>query len=140
MNDPKNTVADGELLSAPNNSRESKNSLVATGGILGAIAASSCCLLPLVLTLLGISGAWMANLRALQPYQPVFIVITIIFLSYGFYLVYWKPNLAVAEGTACARPIVSTAVVRASLWIATAIVLVAATFNYWFPLALPYLP
>jgi MerT mercuric transport protein len=47
--------------------------LTALGGILGAIAASSCCIAPLVLFSLGISGAWIGNLTALAPYQPYFI-------------------------------------------------------------------
>ena len=47
--------------------------LVAAGGILGAIAASSCCIAPLVLFSLGISGAWIGNLTALAPYQPYFV-------------------------------------------------------------------
>ncbi|MGH8614610.1 MAG: mercuric transporter MerT family protein, partial [Gammaproteobacteria bacterium] len=44
--------------------------LLSLGGILAAIAASSCCVLPLVLFTLGISGAWISNLTALAPYQP----------------------------------------------------------------------
>ena len=47
--------------------------LVAAGGILGALAASSCCILPLVLFGLGVSGAWIGNLTWLAPYQPYFI-------------------------------------------------------------------
>src|SRR3546814_4499833 len=43
----------------------------AAGSILGAIAASSCCILPLVLFSLGAGGAWIANLTALAPYQPI---------------------------------------------------------------------
>ena len=50
---------------------------VAAGGILGAIAASSCCIAPLVLFSLGISGAWIGNLTALAPYQPYFIAATL---------------------------------------------------------------
>jgi mercuric ion transport protein len=30
-------------------------------GLLGALAASSCCILPLVLFSLGVSGAWIGN-------------------------------------------------------------------------------
>src|SRR5262245_33524392 len=36
--------------------------LMAVGGLLGALVASSCCLLPLVLFGLGVSGAWIGNL------------------------------------------------------------------------------
>ncbi len=35
----------------------SRQGVIAVGGILGALAASSCCILPLVLTLLGVGGA-----------------------------------------------------------------------------------
>ena len=62
--------------------------LTAIGGILGAIAASSCCIAPLVLFSLGISGAWIGKLTALAPYQPYFIVVTLACLGYGYWLVY----------------------------------------------------
>ncbi len=118
----------------------SRQGLIATGGILGAIAASSCCILPLVLTVAGVSGAWMANLRAMAPYQPVFVALTLAFLGYGFYLVYWKSRSAGADGTVCARPIVPNKVIRGALWTASFIVALAISFPYWFPLIVPYLP
>jgi mercuric ion transport protein len=37
-----------------------------------AIGASLCCVVPLVLVSLGISGAWLASLTALEPYRPLF--------------------------------------------------------------------
>lgn len=45
---------------------------MAAGGI-AAILASVCCLGPLVLVTLGVSGAWMGNLAALETYRPLFI-------------------------------------------------------------------
>jgi hypothetical protein len=48
--------------------------LLVVVGVLGALAASSCCVAPLALFALGISGAWIANLTQLAPYQPYFIV------------------------------------------------------------------
>ena len=118
----------------------SRQGLIATGGILGALAASSCCILPLVLTIAGLSGAWMANLRALAPYQPIFIAMTIAILGYGFYLVYWKPKTATANGAVCARPIVPNKLVKSTLWISSLIVILAISFPYWFPLIVPFLP
>jgi mercuric ion transport protein len=118
----------------------SREGLIATGGILGAIAASSCCILPLMLTVFGVSGAWMTNLRALAPYQPIFISMTIAVLGYGFYLVYWKPKRAGVDGAVCARPAVSNTVVRGALWSATFFVTLALSFPYWFPLIVPFLP
>ena len=118
----------------------SPQGVIATGGILGAVAAMSCCILPLALTVAGVSGAWMANLRALAPYQPIFIFMTIAFLGYGFYLVYWKPKRASADGAVCARPAVPGKVVRGTLWMASLFVVLAISFPYWFPLIVPYLP
>jgi mercuric ion transport protein len=42
-------------------------------GGLAAILASTCCLGPLVLVALGLSGAWIGNLTLLEPYRPLFI-------------------------------------------------------------------
>lgn len=42
-------------------------------GALAAILASACCLGPLILLTLGVSGAWIGNLTALEPYRPIFI-------------------------------------------------------------------
>lgn len=109
--------------------------LVAVGGILGAFAASSWCIVPLVLFSLGVGGAWISNLTALAPYQPLFTAATASILGYGFYLVYWKPARACAGGTACARPI-SSRIVRLSLWGATLLVAAALAFNYVAPLLL----
>src|SRR5712691_11008426 len=107
--------------------------LVAVGGIFGALAASSCCIVPLILFSLGIGGAWVGNLTALAPYKPIFVAGTAGLLGYGFYLVYWKPRRACAEGAACARPI-SNHLVQFALWMATALVIAAFAFDYIAPL------
>lgn len=107
---------------------------IAAGGILGALAASSCCILPLVLFSLGISGAWIANFTALAPYKPYFAAGTIALLGYGYYLVYVRPKQACADGS-CARPLPSR-VVKSSLWIATVLVAAALSFDFVAPLLL----
>lgn len=109
--------------------------LVAVGGILGALAASSCCIVPLILFSLGVGGAWIGNLTALAPYKPLFVAGTAGMLGYGFYLVYRKPEQACAENAACARPI-SNRIVRLALWAATLLVVAAFAFDYVAPLLL----
>jgi mercuric ion transport protein len=109
--------------------------LVAIGGILGALAASSCCIIPLILFSLGIGGAWIGNLTALAPYKPFFVAGTTGVLGYGFYLVYWKPRQACAEDAACTRPIRS-GLVQLALWTATVLVAAAFAFDYVAPLLL----
>ncbi|KAB2913238.1 MAG: mercury transporter MerT [Hyphomicrobiaceae bacterium] len=108
--------------------------LIAAGGLLGGLAATSCCILPLVLFSVGISGAWIANLTALAPYKPYFAVGTLALLGYGSYLVYLRPKQACADGS-CARALPDR-LTRASLWIATVLVAAALAFDYVAPLLL----
>ncbi len=119
------------------NGRDKAPKWLAFGGIAGALAASTCCILPLALTVLGVSGAWLGNLRALAPYQPYFVSLAVASIGYGFYRVYRKPKCV--EGMACARPIGGN-IVKVGLWSGTVLVLVKITFSYWFFLLLPYLP
>ena len=95
--------------------------LVVVGGLLGALAASSCCVLPLVLFSIGVSGAWIGNLTALAPYQPYFIAATLACLGYGYWLVSRRKKLACAEVAACAQPLPNH-IVKASLILATLLV------------------
>jgi mercuric ion transport protein len=109
--------------------------LMAVGGLLGAFAVSSCCLLPLVLFGLGVSGAWIGNLTQLAPYQPLFIAATIACLGYGYWLVYRSAKVACADGEACARPL-SNRLVQLGLIVATVLVIAAIGFDFLAPLLL----
>ena len=80
-----------------------KNSLVA--GSLAALGASVCCVGPLVLLMLGIGGAWIANLTALEPLRPWFIAATLLFLGLAFRRLYLQPQVC-EPGVVCADPIV----------------------------------
>ena len=111
----------------------SRNQLVAAGSVLGAILASSCCIVPLVLVTLGASGAWIGNLTALEPYKPIFAGITMIFLGFGFWHVYPKSSAACEVGSYCATE-TSNRITKSALWLATALVLLALTIDYWAPL------
>lgn len=114
---------------------DGRKSWVAAGGVLGAVAASSCCILPLVLFSLGMGGAWMGNLTALAPYQPIFVIVTLGFLGYGYWLVYRRPKQACADGAACSRPLPNR-IVKSSLWLATVLVAAAIAFPYVAPMLL----
>ena len=109
--------------------------LMAVGGLLGALGASSCCLLPLVLFGLGVSGAWIGNLTQLAPYQPFFMAATIACLGYGYWLVYRSSKVACAGGEACARPL-SNRLVQLGLIVATVLVIAAIGLDFLAPLLL----
>jgi mercuric ion transport protein len=109
--------------------------LMAAGGLLGALAASSCCILPLVLFSLGVSGAWIANFTQLAPYQPYFIAATIACLGYGYWLIYRASKVGCVDGEACARPMPNR-LVKLGFTLATVLVVAAIGFNFLAPLFL----
>lgn len=106
---------------------------LAVGGLIGALLASSCCIAPLLFVSLGISGAWIGSLTALAPYQWVFVVVALAFLTAGFWAVYIKPRRTCAEESYCARPS-SGRVVKTVLWLGTAVVIAAVSVNMMTPL------
>ena len=109
---------------------------MAAGGLLGAFAAASCCILPLVLFGLGVTGAWIGTFTQLAPYQPYFIAVTIGCLGYGYWLVYRASKVAACtDGEACARPL-SNWLVRLGLIVATMLVVAAIGFDLLAPLLL----
>lgn len=113
---------------------KSTGGIFASGGVLGAILSSACCIIPLLLISAGVSGAWIGSLTALEQYKPVFIAISVLFIGAGFWQVYFKkPEPCDAEDGYCASPAASL-ITRAALWLATIVVLLALTINYWAPL------
>src|SRR5262249_54713539 len=106
---------------------------MAAGGLLGALAASSCCILPLALFGLGVSGAWIGNFTRLAPYQPVFIAFTLICLGAGAWLVRRASSRACADAAACAHPLPNR-IVKAALTLATLLVLAALGLDFFAPL------
>lgn len=105
---------------------------LAAGGIAGALLASSCCVLPLALVLLGVSGAWIGNLTALEPYTPLFAVVTLGLIAAGLWHAYRRQPALCDDGN-CADPRFRT-LTRAVLWVGAALVVVALTTRWWAPL------
>lgn len=109
--------------------------LAAAGGVLGALGASTCCILPLVLFGLGIGGAWIGRLTALAPYQPLFILLALGSLGYGYWLVYRGADSCQGAGTSCTRP-PRRPLVKGMLWGSTLLVLLALAWPWVVPLLL----
>ena len=106
--------------------------MLATGSLLGAILASSCCIVPFALISLGVSGAWIGQLSALEPFKPYFIGVTMFLLALGFWHVYFKKPKPCEDGSYCARP-ESSRLTQLALWIATALVILATSIDFWAP-------
>jgi mercuric ion transport protein len=111
---------------------------VATAGsLLGALAMTSCCILPLVLVSLGVGGVWIAQLTALYEYKWYTFTIASAFIGWGFWKVYRPAGGECAADAACARP-VNRRLMKASLWFATVVVLIALIFPYVTPYILSF--
>ncbi len=102
---------------------------LAAGGLLAAIAASTCCVLPLALGSLGLGGALVVGLGVLAPYQTMFRLAAIALLGAGLWLAYArKPVLA--DGAACA-PCRSAGWTKPTLWAGAAVLSVVLSEPVW---------
>ena len=77
-----------------------KQAIIAS--VLTGIGASLCCVAPLVLLSLGIGGAWIANVSAFEPFRPVFLLLTLVFISLTFKKLYLTPQKCESD-KACAN-------------------------------------
>ncbi len=126
------SIADDQTRT-PTAHRKGPKGWLAAGGVLSAVLASACCIGPLVLLTLGISGAWIGNLTALEPYKPFFAVIALGFIGAGFWHVYFRKPTVCEPGSYCARPS-SARTTKAALWAALVLVVAALTIGWWAPL------
>ena len=107
-----------------------KGSLMA--GVLAAIAASVCCVGPLVLLALGIGGTWIGNLTAMEPYRPIFMGLTLLFLGLAFRQLYLVPQVCVTD-TPCADPRTLKRQ-RLTFWMVAALLFVLLAVPWFAPL------
>lgn len=123
-----NPLTQAQKASAPA-SQEGRKFLILGG--LAATLASTCCLGPLILVLLGVSGAWLAKLSALEPYRPILIAGALIALFFAYRRVF-QPAQACEPDAVCAVPQVRTSY-KALFGIVAALVVLALAFPYVLP-------
>jgi mercuric ion transport protein len=102
------------------------------GGIIAAFLSTVCCIVPLLLLTLGIGGAWMSNLTALEPYKPFFIIIACLFLWIAFQKIFLTKTDC-KDDKPCAVP-ENNQKYKIIFWIATVLILGSATISFWAPL------
>lgn len=103
---------------------------LAAGGVAGAIGASACCVLPLLFVMLGVSGAWIGTLTALEPYKPYVATVALGLIGLGFWRVYFRPRPVCENGKPCGTR-ESMLVTKSALWVGTVLTLLAVTVNWW---------
>ncbi len=94
--------------------------------------SASCCILPLVLVLLGLGGVWVGTLTSLAAYKPWLLTLSAGLLAFGYWRAYGRP--ASCAGGSCRRG--GLRLTRAILWFSTLVVLASATTGWWMPLVL----
>ena len=104
---------------------------LAVGG-LAAIFASACCLGPLVLLALGVSGAWIGQLTALEPYRPIFIGAALVALYFAHRRIF-RPAEDCSPGEICAVPTVQKSY-KLLFWIVAGLLGIAVAFPIVAPL------
>ena len=94
--------------------------VLATAAV-ASLLASTCCLLPLALVSVGLTGAWLANLRMLQPYSPVLIGIAIAALAFAGRSLHRSRSTTSCriDGSAKPRPLL-----KATFWLVAALTLI----------------
>lgn len=111
--------------------------IATSAGVIGALAMTSCCILPLVLVSLGVTGVFIGQLTALYAYKWLTFSFAAATLGYGCWKAYRPvPAEACADG-GCARP-VDRRVMRGVLWAALVIVLLALIFPILSPFLLTF--
>ena len=101
-----------------------------TGG-LAAILASACCLGPLLLLMLGFSGAWIGNLRMMEPYSHFFLAAALVAMFFAYRRIY-RPAQVCKPGEVCSIPQVRVSY-KIIFWIVAALILVALGYPYVVP-------
>lgn len=80
---------------------ENKSGWLVGGGILASIIASLCCVGPLILTILGVSGA--AALSKFETLRVPMILLVLLFFSVAGFVLFRKRN-SCEPGSICADP------------------------------------
>ncbi len=110
------------------NSRDRTGSGALFVGGVAAVLASTCCLGPLLLVALGLSGAWIGNLTALEPYRPFFVGAALIALFFAGRRIF-RPAKRCEPGEICAAPR-TRRIYKIVFGIVSVLVVIALVFPY----------
>jgi len=94
-----------------------------------AVGASLCCVAPLVLVSLGLGGAWLSTLTQLEPYRPIFVVLTLGLLAFSWRKLYRQPAVCEPD-KACADRAVQRRQ-RLIFWSVATLLLLLLTFPWY---------
>ena len=110
-----------------------RSTWLAGGGLFGGLGAAACCVLPVLLLALGVGGAWLGTLRALEPYQPIFAVVALGFIAAGFWSLR-RRRTAVCDADGYCATRTARWLTLGALWLATGLVALSFAWPWLFPI------
>jgi mercuric ion transport protein len=118
-------------VSTPAAGSERKAGRLVALAVVASLLASTCCVLPLVLVLVGITGAWMSTLVAMKPVTPYATAVCVGALVWAGWLLFKPAAVCDIEDGNCAttRPVARRVFVACALLIGLLL-----SFPYFAPL------
>ena len=113
--------------------REFLGSLV---GTFASLLAASCCVVPTLFVVFGVSAGSLSFLSALEPYRWFFLTVAYIAVGYSFYRLYlrnWVKERLLkkpAVGCACEEPDWTQKLSKGVTWVALVLLIVATLYPY----------
>lgn len=108
-----------------------ESTALAAGGV-AALLTGICCVVPLLLVSVGLGGAWLAHLRAFEPYRWIFIGAALVALAFAGKRIF-RPAAECKPGEICAIPQVRRGY-KISFWAVALLLLFMAVYPYFAPL------
>lgn len=106
-----------------------RSNLSLAASVVAGLGASACCVLPLVLVMAGLGGSWLASLKALEPFRPIFVAAAVLALFFAWRGIFRTAEVC-APGQACADPRVQRRR-KAVFWAVATVVVGLLTFPYY---------
>lgn len=107
--------------------RERQNSvLVLSGAFAAALLSASCCLVPTLFVLFGVSFAGVVNVAVLEPYRWIFTLSALGMLSFGFY------RMVIRKQIECdCEPSATSKVLKGLFWVLFLLTVAVLFYPYY---------
>lgn len=109
---------------------QDRSNISLAASVAASLGASVCCVLPLVLVMAGLGGSWLATLKIIEPFRPIFVAAAVVALFFAYRGIFFRTADVCEQGQACADP----QVLRRRKWIfwgVTTLVVGLLTFPYY---------
>ena len=107
--------------------KSASGSMVAA--VIATVVASLCCIAPLILLALGVSGIWISTLTQWALLRPIGIIVAIIFLILAYWKLYITPRQC-ANTKSCVDPLILRRQ-RQVFWAIVTVVILLLAFPWY---------